>query len=296
MTIFVYLVLCLIWGSTWMAIKLGLADAPPLWSAAIRFLIAVAILLVVAKVRGLKLPSKPRDWFVHAGPGVLMYGLSYASVYTAEQYISTSLTAVLFACFPVFVALLSHVMLPHDRLRRVAWPGMALGLAGVLVISWHTLQISGALLAGSMLAVFASFVSALGVVLHKRYCMKTDIVVAAATQMMFGVFVLLSGALLFESYGDLVWSPASVGSIIYLSILGTVVAFLGYYWLMTHISVVAAAMIAFVTPLVASVIGTVFFDESFALPTAIGGAMVLAAVVIVSYARRQSAEPPPIID
>lgn len=286
MTIFVYIVLCLIWGSTWIAIKLGLADAPPFWSAAVRFLIALVILHLILRVRGAHLPKKLSEWLVHASPGILMYGVSYASVYSAEQFISSSLTAVLFGSFPIFVALLSHWLLPSDKLRGYAWPGMALGLAGVVVISWHSLELSGDLFRGSLLAVLASLASATGVVFHKKHAVKVDIVVAATIQMTLGCAVLLGGALLTESFEDLTWTRRSVGSILYLAVFGTVIAFLGYYWLMTHISVVSAAMIAFVTPLVATLIGVVFFAESFTFPMVIGAAMILISVALVSWSRR----------
>jgi drug/metabolite transporter (DMT)-like permease len=287
MTIFVYIVLCLIWGSTWLAIKLGLADAPPFWSAAIRFALAISILMGIVKVRRLRLPRIGRDWLIHAAPGILMYGVSYASVYSAEQYVSSSLTAILFATFPIFVALLSHWLLPGDKIRGYAWPGMALGLGGVALISWHSLELSGDLFFGSLLVVLASLASATGVVFHKRHAVKVDIVVAATIQMIFGFFVLLLGAVATESFGDLLWTPQSIGSIVYLAVFGTVIAFLGYYWLMTHISVVSAAMIAFVTPLVASVIGVAFYYETFTAPAIIGAAMILSSVIIVNWSRRQ---------
>lgn len=286
MTVFVYIILCLIWGSTWLAIKLGLADAPPFWSASIRFILALAILFVILKVRGAKLPRAGSEWLIHTGPGLLMYGVSYASVYSAEQYISSSLTAVLFATFPLFVALLSHWLLPGDKLRGWAWPGLVVGLAGVVTISWHTLELSGELFGGAMLALLASLASSTGVVLHKRHAVKVDIVVAATVQMIMGTAVLLAGAVFTESIAEMMWTPMAIGSIIYLAVFGTVMAFLGYYWLMTHINVVSAAMIAFVTPLVASLIGVAFADESFTAPTAVGGAMILLSIALVTWSRR----------
>lgn len=291
MTVFVYVVLCLIWGSTWMAIKLGLSDAPPFWSASVRFMLAIAILLVILRVRGTRLSAQKSDWLVHTGPGLLMYGVSYGSVYLAEQFISSSLTAVLFSTFPIFVALMSHWILPSDRLRGLAWPGMVIGLAGVVVISWHSLELSGNLFVGAMLGVLASLASATGVVLHRRHAVKVDIVAAATMQMSLGILLLLGGALTTESIADMRWTAISIGSIVYLAVLGTVIGFLGYYWLMTHISVVSAAMIAFVTPLVASLIGVFFFDESFSTPTAVGGAMILFSVALVTWSRRTVAPP-----
>lgn len=287
MTVFVYIVLCLIWGSTWLAIKLGLADAPPLWSATIRFALSIGILLVILRARRLRLPRFGRDWLIHAAPGILMYGISYAAVYSGEQHISSSLTAILFANFPIFVALLTYWLLPGDTIRWYTWPGMALGIGGVALISWHSLELSGDLFFGSALAVMASLASAVGVIFHRRHAARIDIVVAATIQMMYGLCVLLVGAIVTESFGDLRWTPKSIGSIVYLVVFGTVIGFLGYYWLMTRISVVSAAMIAFVTPLVATVIGVALFDESFSTPSMIGAAMILSSVLIVSWSRRQ---------
>jgi drug/metabolite transporter (DMT)-like permease len=164
---------------------------------------------------------------------------------------------------------------------------MALGLGGVGLISWHSLELSGNLFLGSVLVVLGSLASATGVVFHKRHAVKTDIVVAATVQMIMGFCVLLLGAVVTESFGDLLWTPKSIGSIVYLAVFGTVTAFLGYYWLMTHISVVSAAMIAFVTPLVASVIGVALYHESFTTPAIIGAAMILSSVIIVNWSRRQ---------
>jgi len=205
MTVFVYILLCLIWGSTWKAIQLGLADAPPLWSAAIRFWLAIVILFVILKVRRLKLPTSLRELWLHGVPGFLMYGVSYACVYTAERFISSSLTAVLFACFPALVALMSHLLLPGDKLRGLGWAGLALGLAGVVVVSWESLEASGSLFLGSLLAVGAPLASATGVVLYKRNLAKTDIVVSATTQMLFGGAFLTLGALLSEPISGFVW-------------------------------------------------------------------------------------------
>jgi drug/metabolite transporter (DMT)-like permease len=296
MTIFVYILLCLIWGSTWKAIQLGLADAPPLWSAAIRFWLAIAVLFVILKVRRLRLPTAPRELWLHGLSGILMYGISYACVYSAERFIPSSLTAVLFACFPAFVALMSHFFLPGDKLRGVGWAGLVLGLAGVIVVSWESLEASGELFLGSLLAVGAPLASALGVVFYKRHLAKTDIVVSATTQILFGGVFLTLGALLSEPISRFVWSPVSIGSILYLALFGTVLGFLGYYWLMTHISVVSASMIAFVTPLVASVIGVAIFHESFSTLTAVGGMMILLAVAIVAWSRRQPSLTAPLID
>ncbi len=281
MALFVYILCCLIWGSTWMAIKIGLTDAPPLMSAAVRFVLAVTIITAIVRIKGLKYPSGLREWLTMAHPGIYMYFGSYALVYFAEQYINSALTAVLFASYPIFVAVLSWLLLKKERLGWRGWMGLLLAFAGVVLISYDSLQTSPALFWGSALALGGSLVSAVGVVLHKRDCGHESIYVAANVQMAAGTLLLLLGALIFENPSDFAITPESIGSILYLAIFGTVIAFLGYYWLLTHMSVVTLSLITFVTPLIAILIGTVIGDEVLSTLTLFGAAAILAGIVLV---------------
>ncbi|MEW6051327.1 MAG: EamA family transporter [Candidatus Zixiibacteriota bacterium] len=281
MTALVYIVLCVIWGSTWMAIKLGLADAPPLWAASIRFALAVTILTAIVKVKGLAYPKGVRDLFWVGHPGLFMYCASYAMVYFAERHINSAMTAVLFASFPVFVAVLSAYRLKTEQIHGAVWLGLVLSFAGVVLISYDSLQTSGELFLGSVLALGASFASAWGLIQHKKYAATVNIVVAANVQMFMGGILLVLGALLFENWSNFAVTSQSVGSIIYLAVFGTVVAFLGYYWLLTHTKAVTVSLIAFITPLVAILIGVVFGDETLSTLTLVGAAAILAGVAMV---------------
>src|ERR1041384_5132858 len=105
---FVWLLLCGIWGSTWLFIKLGLADLPPLTFAGIRFVIACAIIVVIIRTRGISLPKHRRDWILLAVTGVLSFSLNYGLIFWAEQHISSGLAALLQATTPAFGLVIAH--------------------------------------------------------------------------------------------------------------------------------------------------------------------------------------------
>lgn len=281
MSAMVFLLLCLIWGTTWIAIKLGLEGAPPLYAAGIRFLIAVSILSVIVKLKRRTYPTQLRGWLTLAHPGVYMYGMSYALVYFGEQRIDSALAAVLFGSYPLFVAMLSSFYLKKEPIRGLAWIGLAAGFAGVILISYESLNLSHSEFLGSMLTLLGSFASAAGLILHKRTCAHNDIYTAAAVQMGAGAALLLLGAILTEDISQFVVSSQSLGSILYLAVLGSVVAFLGYYWLLTHTRAVAVSMVAFVTPVIAIMVGIFLFHETLSLLIFGGAAMILAGIVLV---------------
>jgi drug/metabolite transporter (DMT)-like permease len=279
--ILTFIMLCLIWGSTWMGIKIGLADAPPLTAAGIRFALAVAILYSIIRFKRYPLPDSFSKMLKLAYPGLYIYAGSYAFVYLAEQYISSALTAVLFASFPLFVAFLSIWMLKMERLDLPAWCGLGLGFLGVVVISYDSFQSSRHLFLGTLLALAGSLSASYGTLLHKKYFSTDNVVVSAAVQMTLGLIPLAVLSVVFERWADFSVTVASVGSIIYLAVFGTVIAFVAYYWLLSHSKAVHVSLIAFITPVIAIFIG-LLFGESLTLQTIVGAAMILTGVFLVA--------------
>ena len=281
MTLLMFILLCLIWGSTWAAIKLGLTDAPPLYSSAFRFITAVIVFSGLAVFRREKFP---RDWKVILGiayPGVYMFGVSYACVYFAEGLISSGLTSVLFATFPFFVAFLSQWLLPEERLAGRGWIGLVIGFSGIILISYDSLSLSGDLFLGTVLGIAAPLASAYGVLMYKRQFAEERLLPVLVIQVAAGGIPLLILATLFESLASFHLSPASIGSILYLGVMGTVVTFLGYFWLLKRIRVSQASLIAFITPMVALVVGVLLFDEPLRALALAGSALILGGVLLV---------------
>src|SRR3979490_2848533 len=147
----VWLILCCIWGSTWLFIKIGLADLPPITFAGIRFLLASLILTLMVLARRAAWPRTRRDWILIVVVGILQFSLNYGLVFWGEQYISSGLPAVLQSSFPAFGLVIAHFYLPQERLSGARVIGVLLGICGIAVIFSDQLSIAGSMaLLGSM--------------------------------------------------------------------------------------------------------------------------------------------------
>ena len=279
--VFVYILICLVWGSTWLAIKIGLSQAPPFTTAALRFILAAVTLTGISLARGYRYPGDLRRVLRLGYPGFYMYGLSYALVYLGQQYVNSATAAVLFASFPFFVAAIVWLKYRSEKLSPVAWLGMILGFLGVVVISYDSLQTSDDLFTGTLFVVAASMAAAYGVVIHKQKFSDVNVVVAANVQMIFGGLFLVAGAFLLESWSDFNVSVETIGSIIYLAWPGTVVTFLGYYWLLKRARVTVVSLVAFITPLLAILIGVLAAGETLSTLILAGAVMILGGVLLV---------------
>src|SRR4029079_19801021 len=157
----VWLILCCIWGSTWLFIKVGLEDLPPFTFAGIRFVIACAILLVIIRVRRLTWPRSRSDLKLLAWTGFLSFTINYGTIFWGEQHISSGLAAVLQATIPAFGLVIAHFYLPGERMTWAKLFGVALGIIGVTVVFSNQLAVSdGKAFAGSIAVVFGSAVVA----------------------------------------------------------------------------------------------------------------------------------------
>lgn len=288
----VWLLLCCIWGSTWLFIKLGLHDLPPLTFAGIRFVIAATLLFLLILVRRVPLPRKRRDWLLLAVTGVLSFSLNYGLVFWGEQYISSGLAALLQSTLPAFGLIIAHYYLPGERMT---WPrivGVLLGVFGVGVIFSNQLQVAGPrALWGSAALVLSAFCAAYANVLVKRYGLNLQPSVLAAGQMLFGLVpLLLIGIPLEGNPLKYHWTPIAVISLFYLAIVGTVIAFLLYYWLMHNMDVTKTMMIALVTPVVAVLLGMLILKEQLHWRTLFGGAMIISGLSLIVLRRTRKAE------
>jgi len=290
----VWLILCGIWGSTWLFIKLGLVDLPPLTFAGIRFVISCAILFPLVWLRHLSLPKTRRDWFLLGGTGILSFSLNYGLVFWAEQYISSGLAALLQATLPAFGLLIAHIYLPTERLTWVKMTGVVLGVCGVGVVFSNQLAISGRqALAGCVGMVLSAFFAAYSNVLVKTHGKNLNPAVIAAFQMLFGLIPLLLYGVAFEGNPfRFRWSTISIVSLLYLAIVGSVIAFLLYYWLMQNMDVTKTMLISLVTPVVAVILGMLVLDEELSWRTLVGGAMIIAGIGFIVVRKARSAPAP----
>jgi drug/metabolite transporter (DMT)-like permease len=288
----VWLLLCGIWGSTWLFIKLGLRDLPPLTFAGIRFVIAALILFALIGVRGTRLPNTKRDWLLLAATGVLSFTLNYGLVFWGEQYISSGLAALLQSMLPAFGLVIAHFYLPGERITLPRIAGVMLGVLGVGVIFSNQLQVSGPrALWGSAALVLSAFCAAYANVLVKTYGLNLQPTVLAAGQMLFGLVpLLLIGIPMEGSPLNYHWTPIAVFSLLYLAVVGTVVAFVLYYWLMRNMDVTKTMLIALVTPVTAVILGMLVLKEEMHWRTLIGGVMIILGIGLIVTQRLRKPE------
>jgi len=288
----VFLLLCLIWGSTWLFIKLGLSDLPPFTFAGIRFVIAFAILFAIVKARGLPLPRTRADWLLLAITGVLAFSINYGSVFWAEQHIASGLAALLQATIPVFGLVIAHFYLPGEQMTPAKILGVVMGVAGVGVIFSNQLSVAGPkALAGSAAMVVGSACTAYANVLVKSRGAKLNPAILAGGQMIFGLIpLLLIGISLEGNPLHYRWTGMAVFSLFYLAIVGSVIAFLLYYWLVQNMDVTNTMLIALVTPVFAVILGMLVLEEKLDWRTVVGGAMIMSGIGMIVLRRGKKVE------
>ena len=279
----VWLLLCCIWGSTWLFIKLGLEDLPPFTFAGIRFVIAVIILGTIVAIRRLSLPKTSRDWVLLMVSGVLAFSVNYGLLFWGEQYISSGLAAVLQSTIPAFGLVIAHFYLPGEQMTPAKIMGIVLGVIGVAVIFSNQLDVAGPkALAGCAALIVSSMGAAYSNVLVKAYGKHLDPAIMAGGQMFFGMIPLLLIGIPWEgSPLNFNWTPMAVVSLFYLAITGSVIAFLLYYWLVQNMDVTKTMLIALVTPVVAVTLGMIVLDEKLHLRTLLGGLMIISGIAII---------------
>lgn len=277
-----WLVLCLIWGSTWLFIKLGLADLPPVSFAGIRFVVASAVLWGIVAVRRTPLPRGGRAWGYLALTGFLAFSVNYGLLFWGEERTSSGLAAVLQATIPAFGLVMSHVLLPSDRMTLRKVIGVVLGIAGVAVVFSDRTTLAGPeALRGGAAIVGGAFAVALSNVLVKARGGSFDPVVLSAAQMTFGLVPLVAaGRALEGSPFDFHWTRRAVLSLLYLALVGSVVAFLLFYWLLQRMDVTKVLLIALVTPVLALALGAATLGERFGGRAVLGTAMILGGVFL----------------
>jgi len=291
----VWLILCGIWGSTWLFIKIGLQDLPPLTFAGLRFVLASAILSSLILMRRVRWPRQRSQWYLIAVTGFLQFTLNYGLVFWGEQYISSGLAAVLQSTFPLFGLVFAHLYLPSERITILKVAGVLLGVIGVGVIFSDQLTIAGSLaLLGSIALVLSAVCGSYSNVLVKARAGGVDPQLLAAGQMVCGFVPLLIAG--FATEGNPLrfhWTGLAVLSLMYLVIVGSVIAFWLYYWLVRNMDVTNTMLIALVTPVVAVILGMIVLHERLNWRLVAGGVCIIFGLALIVWRRGRKSVPIP---
>lgn len=280
MTTLLFITLCAIWGTTWMAIKINLSAFPPFYSAGLRFLLAGILLYLVGKIRKKKFQGDFRTYIPSIVFGILN-GIAYGLVYWGEQFISSGMTAILNASLPFFSMIFAALYVGEIiTFRKIA--GLVTGFLGVLVLFIDSLntfrmdQLWGQLSIITSAAVYASA----GVYMKKRSTVEP--MEAVTIQMFFSALVLLAVAIPVEQLSAVRLSGPTVAAFIYLALVGSALAFYIYNELLLRIEVSQLSYVSMITPGIAAAVGVLILGEHVYWQTAVGMCLILTGTAVIT--------------
>lgn len=275
-----YSALCLIWGSTWIAIKYGLEALTPMFSAGVRFALASILIYALMKIKNITLQTDKVAIRLYLLMGFLSFVIPFGLVYWAQQFVSSGMAAVLFAVYPFWVVIFSYLRMKEESIGFYKIFGTVLGFGGIVVIfsdsfkgdlSDYLIGMFAVVLSGTMQAWIAVSIKKFGKHLNSLSMNFIPMVIAGISMTAIAFFA--------EDLSTLKFNENAVLSILYLAVFGSVVTFTSFYWLIKHINIVILSLIAFITPVVALILGYFLYNEVLSTRHFIGSALVLTGVL-----------------
>jgi drug/metabolite transporter (DMT)-like permease len=284
-----FIVVCLIWGTTWAAVQVGVQYIPPMLSAALRFCIACVVLGLWIAVKRLPFPRSKEVWKLVFIVCATSFTIPFALIYWGQTQVASGLASILFATFPFWAVLLSNIFLPEERIGVFHWIGLVLGFSGIVLIFHNSFAQSYDNLFLVMAAIVGSaFIESSTLIALRKYRQHVDPIVLNFWSMLFGAIILLSASVMFEHVSVTVFDLRSIASLVYLGTFGTVATFVIYFWLARRVEAIILSLIAFITPVVALVIGVLWMGEQIGIEEIIGASIVLTAIVIANFSELQA--------
>ena len=289
MTLLAFAIIYLVWGSTFLAIRIGVREVPPFLLAAMRFLVAGFVLCAWMIARGERLPSG-RQWVSALVLGVPIFVIDYGLVFWAEQRVPSGVAAVMMATIPAFTALSEVILLRTQRITIRLSSALLVGIAGVAVLMSRSLNLGGEPIdrGGAVALIVAALAWSVGSALIRKLPLPPSRVMSSGSQMLAGgVLLAVTAAALGEFRG---FRPSAVShgawlSLLYLIVAGSIIAFTAYVWLIHHESPTKVSTYAYVNPVVAVLIGYFLAGETLDLRVALGTLCVLISVVVITTTR-----------
>ncbi|MGE5437800.1 MAG: DMT family transporter [Syntrophothermus sp.] len=275
-----YILVCLIWGTTWFAIRISLNDLTPFLSAGIRFIVASVIIYIIMLIKGYKLQLDSIAVRLYLVMGFFSFMIPFGLVYWGEQFVPSGLAAVLFGVYPFFIALFSYIFLKSDKIGLFKILGMLLGFGGIVIIFSDQFQGDLSIYFWGMLAIVLSgFMQAVVAVGVKKYGHHINPLTINFIPMAITGFLMTPIALLIEDTSHLNFSHEAILSILFLALFGSVISFSSYYWLLKRINIVVLSIVAFITPIIALIVGWIFNNEILLFNHVLGSAFVLLGLL-----------------
>jgi drug/metabolite transporter (DMT)-like permease len=287
---FAWVVVCVVWGTTYTAIRIALDTLPPFLMAGFRWSAAGALLIAVVWARAEPLPS-PRSWPALALLGVSLLGVGNGAVVWAELTVPSGLAAVLVAAMPFWMVGIEAIRPDHERLSGRHVSGLVVGFIGIVLLVGPQLDVRAG--RGFLLGVLSTQLACLGWAVGSAYARRRssheNVLTAAAFEMLFGGLALLAVGMALNEWKVVVITPRTGGALLYLILVGSIAGFSAYAYALKHLPVATVSLYAYVNPIIAVILGTLLLREPFTLRMALAVALIFAGVGLVR-SRRPSVE------
>jgi len=281
-----FAIIYFVWGSTFLAIRVGVREVPPLILAAVRFSIAGLALYAWISARGEKQPTA-REWRSASLLGLIIFVFDYGLLFWSEQRVPSGVAAVMLATIPVFMALSEIIFLRTQRLMLRLVVALLIGIFGVAVLMAHSLNLGGAPVdkLGALALIFASISWSIASIFSRKLPLPPSKLMSSAAQMLTGgiLLTILAAALgEFHNFHPAVVSRAVWLSLLYLIVAGSIIGFTAYVWLLHHESPTKVGTYAYVNPIVAVLVGYFLGGEELTTRTILGSLCILVSVIVIT--------------
>jgi drug/metabolite transporter (DMT)-like permease len=283
---FSWIAICLIWGTTYLGIRVSLETMPPALMGGLRWTIAGLLLIGYLVARGEALPP-PSRWGSIALLGFLLLGLGNGGVVFAEQWVPSGLAAVLVASSPFWMAGVEACLKDGERLTFRAVTGLLVGFGGILLLAWPELTLGHSgdrrFLLGIVALQVASLGWALGSAYSRRHARTDNILGTTAYQMLAGGLMMVALGTLRGEWAQLTFTTRTASALAYLSTIGAIGGFVAYTYALRHLPVSFVSLYAYINPIIAVALGVALLGEPFDSRMATAAALVFVGVAIVRW-------------
>ncbi len=299
-TVLAFSIIYFVWGSTFLAIRVGVREVPPFLLASMRFFVAGVVLFGWMRLQGTPSPSR-REWASASLLALCIFVLDYGLLFWAEQRVPSGIAAVMLATIPVFMALSEILFLRTQRLTFRLALALLVGIGGVLVLVSRSLGLGEAPIdtAGAVALVIAAMSWSIASALNRKLPLPESKGMSSGAQMLVGGILLAVAAAAFGEFRGFHIEAVSRGAwfaLAYLIVAGSIIGFTAYVWLLHHESPTKVGTYAYVNPVVAVIVGYFLGGETVGPRTLLGTLLVLVSVVVITTTRATKPAAPPLVN
>lgn len=283
-----YIAVCILWGSTYLAIRIGVAVMPPMLFAGIRFLIAGSILMAFVRFKKLSFPQTRKEIINQSIVGAFLLLGGNGLVVWAEQWISSGSASLIVAVCPLFMALIELFIPGRQRIDWKGWIGLLIGFSGVAYLVLGKSGATGIDLAGGAVMLAASLFWAFGSVYSKGFKTTGSIYAGIGVQMLAGGILLTFVGLVLGEASRFTLNPEGLMSMAYLIVFGSLIGYSSYIYLLQKWPAAKAGTYSYVNPIVAVLLGSLILGEPLTLEIFISAGIILLGVYVVQTSKIRS--------